>query len=607
MKSKSETGGVKGAVAKFNYACLLHLYEINKHEAAVEKWQKAGGKGTQPQLSHQMSQSVLKQVVATLENLNKSKKKDPIALYYYSYALALTGNVETVNRFDELMTEYPTAKQTADAPLVLGEFYFDNRDQQKAFREYGTALKSKNPLVKLYTRYKQSWINYAVGVDSKDQNKKKKAITDLVAVSKAAESKKGKLYKKLSEIIKADLMALLADFGNLEEARRILSSIGAKDVYAKLVEQMAYSRLNAGDTKGAYGLFQIAVKEDPLRSEAAAISTNLVRLAGQMNDVGLVAANLKLMVKSYMLDKKWRTVQKASQLKKTDAEIEALLYEFSTIIDRQGRETNNLQFLTSAQQLYELFIKTFPKSAKNVELQFYIAQIHLQNKQYLKGASILYTLLKKNPKFPQAKEASELMVTAAQFVVDSDKTVYKVPEPGTPLSPQKIPTNRKLYAECLELFLKFQPKNPLAPTMDFTAASIYYDYGHFDKAIKSYNSYVRRYPTGEFAKPAAARVLLYHQRQFDDEGLEKAKANFLAVPSFRADAEMMATIKAMTSIDKKGQEDSGLAGKKSKKGKKPKESEVNSQSESEEEVVSENEQAEEAIEASSPGQEDSEE
>lgn len=199
------------------------------------------------------------------------------------------------------------------------------------------------------------------------------------------------------------------------------------------------------------------------------------------------------------------------------------------------------------------------------------------------------------------------MVTAAQFVVDSDKTVYKVPEPGTPLSPQKIPTNRKLYAECLELFLKFQPKNPLAPTMDFTAASIYYDYGHFDKAIKSYNSYVRRYPTGEFAKPAAARVLLYHQRQFDDEGLEKAKANFLAVPSFRADAEMMATIKAMTSIDKKGQEDSGLAGKKSKKGKKPKESEVNSQSESEEEVVSENEQAEEAIEASSPGQEDSEE
>ncbi len=607
MKVKAESGGVKGAVAKFNYACLLHLYEINKHEATLEKWQAAGSKGAQPQLNHQMSLGVLKQAVSTLANLNKGKKKDPTALYYYGYALALTGDVETVNRLDELMTDYPTAKQTADAPLVLGEFYFDNKDPQKAFREYATALKSKNSLVKLYTRYKQSWINYAVGVDSKDQNKKRKAITDLVAVAKAAEGKKGKLFKKLSEIIKTDLMALLADFGNLEEAKRILSAIGAKDVYAKLVEQMAYARLNAGDAKGAYGLFQIAVKEDPLRPEAFAISTNLVRLAGQMNDVGLVAANLKLMVKSYILDKKWRTEQKAPFLKKTDADVEALLYEFSTIIDRQGRESNNLQFLASAQQLYELFIKTFPKSTKIVELQFYIAQIQLQNKQYLKGASLLYTLLKNNPKFPQAKEASELMVTAAQFVVDSDKTVYKVPDPGTPLSPQKIPPNRKLYAECLEMFLKFQPKNPLAPTMDFTAASIYYDYGHFEKAIKSYNSYVRRYPTGEFAKPAAARVLLYHQRQFDDEGLEKAKANFLAVPAFRADAEMMATIKAMNSIDKKGDKESDIANKKSKKGKKAKTPEDDPESESEEEVVSEDEQAEEAIETSSPAQEEEEE
>ena len=607
MKVKSESGGVKGAVAKLNYACLLHLYEVNKHEATIEKWQTAGGKGAQPQLNHQMSLGVLKQAVATLASLNKGKKKDPTALYYYGYALAIAGDVETVNRLDELMTEFPTAKQTADAPLVLGEFYFDNKDPQKAFREYATALKSKNQLVKLYTRYKQSWINYAVGVDSKDQNKKKKAITDLVAVSKAAEAKKGKLYKKLSEIIKVDLMALLADFGNLDEARRILSAIGAKDVYAKLVEQMAYARLNAGDPKGAYSLFQIAAKEDPLRPEAPAISTNLVRLAGQMNDVGLVAANLKLMVKTYMVDKKWRSIQKAPLHKKSDADLEALLYEFSTIIDRQGRETANPQFLASAQQLYELFIKTFPKSTKIVELQYYIAQIQVQNKQYLKGASLLYTLLKNNPKFPQAKEASEMMVTAAQVVIDNDKTAYKVEEPGTPLSPQKIPTNRKIYSECLELFLKFQPKNPMAPTMDFTVASIYYDYGHFDKAIKSYNMYIRRFPTGEFAKPAAARVLLYHQRQFDDEGLEKAKANFLAMPAFRADPEMMATIKAMSSIDKKGK-DSKVAGKKTKKVKKAKEAEAEEEAEEEaEDVVSENEEADEAIEASSPEEESSEE
>lgn len=607
MKGRAASGGLKGAISQFNYACLLHLYEVNQHQAAMEKWQAGGGKGAQPQLNHRMSMGVLKQASSALANQTKGKKKDQKALYYYGYSLALLGDVSTVNRLDELMTEFPSSPLFADASLVLGEFYFENKDPQKAFREYGVTAKAKKPIIQLYTRYKQAWINYAVGVDSKDQAKKKKAITDLVGVSKAAASKKGKLYKKLVDQIKTDLMALLADFGNLDEARRILSAIGAKDVSATLVEQMAYTRLNAGDVKGAYNLFQTSVKEDPLRPEAPVIVGNMVRLAGQMNNVQLVAANLKQLVDNYMKDKKWRSRQKEPLLKKTEADIEALLYEFSTIIDQQGRQTNNTQFLNTANQLYTLYMKTFPKSPKNTELRYYMAQIQIQMKQFAKAARMLYVILTKNPKFPQAKEASELMVTAAQYVVDSDKTAYKVPEPGTPLSPQKIPPNRKLYAECLELFLKFQPKNPLAPTMEFTAASVYYDYGHFDKAIKSYYSFVRRYPTNEFAKAAAARVLIYHQKQFDDKGLAKAKATFLAVPAFKADPQMVATIQATDTIQNanKKEKDAATAAKKSKKKKKqqpePEESENESEetdtASSQEEVQNE---SSEAIEASTP-------
>lgn len=593
MKGKSESGGANGAVGKFRYACLLHMYEISQNQVAFEKWQNAGGKGAQPALDQRMSLGVLKQALGSLANLNKGKKKDPKSLYYYGYALALAGDVEAVNRLDELMTDFKTSKYVQDASLVLGEFYFDNKDPQKAFREYNGTLKSKKQIIQLYTRYKQGWINYALGVDAKDQGKKKKAITDLVSVSKLAGESKSKLNQKLAEQIKKDLMPLLADFGNLEESRRILSAIGAKDVFANLVEQMAYARLNAGDIKAAYNFFQIAVKEDPMRPEAPVIMSNMVRLAGQLNDIGLVTSNLKLMIQNYIKDKKWRSIQKEPLLKKTDTDVEAIVYEFSTIIDRQGRETGNMQFMTTAQQLYSLFIKTFPKSPKVLELRYFIAQIQIQSKQYLKGARLLYVLLKKNPKFPQAKEAAELMITAAQFVIDNDKTVYKVPEPGTPLSPQKIPPNKQAYAESLELFLKFQPKNQLAPTMDFTVASIYYDYGHFDKAIKSYYAYVKRYPTGDFAKPAAARILLFHQKQFDDEGLAKAKALFLSMPAFRADPEMMATIQATDTIANQNKKNKAEANSKKSAAKKPdKESDVD-----ESDGPSE---AEDAIEASTP-------
>lgn len=599
MKARANSGGSKGAIAKFKYACLLHIYEINQNQTAFEKWQAGGNKGAQPVLNHRMSLGVLKQALGSLANLYKAKNKNPTALYYYGYALALSGDVEAVNRLDELMTDFNTSKYVPDAALVLGEFYFDNKDPQKAFREYNGTLKSKKQIIQLYTRYKQGWINYALGVDAKDQNKKKKAITDLVNVSKLAGESKSKLNQKLATQIKADLMPLLADFGNLEESRRILSAIGAKDVFATLVEQMAYAKLNAGDIKAAYNFFQITVKEDPMRAEAPVIMANMVRLAGQMNDVGLVANNLKLMIQNYIKDKKWRSVQKEPVLKKTDADVEAIVYEFSTIIDQQGRATGNMQFLASAQQLYGLFIKSFPKSSKILELRYFIAQIQIQSKQYLRGARMLYVLLKKNPKFPQAKEAAELMVTAAQFVIDNDKTVYKVPEPGTPLSPQKIPPNKKAYAESLDLFLKFQPRNQLAPVMDFTAASIYYDYGHFDKAIKRYYSYVKRYPTGDFAKPAAARILIYHQKQFDDDGMAKAKALFLSMPAFKSDPEMIATIKATDTIANQNKKTKAQAAE--KKAAKNKADEASDEQEDDGQS-----ETQEAIEASSPQDEDDE-
>lgn len=606
-KSRASGSGSKGAIARFNYACMLHMYEIRQHQAALEKWQAGGGKGAQPQLNHNMSVGVLRQASSALANLSKGSKKDPRVLYYYGYSLALLGDVSAVNRLDELMTEFPSSSVVSDAALVLGEFYFDNKDPQKAFREYAKTSKSKKTSVQLYTRYKQAWITYALGMEGKDQNKKRRAITDLVNITKVAKGKKGRIYNKMNDQVKTDLMTLLADYGNLDEARRILASVGAKDVSATLVEQMAYARLNAGDIKGAYTLFQTAVKEDPLRPEAPTISSNLVRLSGQMNNIGLVVANLKLMVDTYIKDKKWRSVQKAPLLKKTDADIEALLYEFATIIDRQGRETNDLNFLKSAVQLYALFGKTFPKSPKNEELRYYTAQIQLQLKQYAQAARMLYTILLKNPKFPQAKEASELMVTAAQLVMDNDKTAYKVPEPGTPLSPQKIPPNKKLYAECLELFLKFQPRNELAPTMEFTVASVYYDYGHFDKAIKGYYTFIRRHPGNQFAKPAAARILIYHQRQFDDEGLAKAKATFLAVPTFKADPEMVATIQATDTIENqnKRKKEAGIAAKaanrkKAASGLSGEQPSVEGQGDE----SSSQEETDEAIEASTPQDEE---
>lgn len=530
-RGKTSIGGLKGGIAQLNYACLLEIHEMSVYREKLNKWSDAGGTGAQPQLDNRGSTQALARAVSTLSSYYKSPKKNPNALYYYALALAVKGDVMTVNIFDEYMTNFKKDKKIGDAYLALGDHYFERRDLPKAFREYNKALKLGRPIVKAYTRYKMAWINFATAVEQKNTAKQGKIIEDLVNQKGRLDRSKNKLEKRLGAMIASDVSDLLAQQGNLAEAKRILKAMNADDVYATVLEKMANVKISNNDIEGAYQLFSLALKEAPERRESLLIATSMVQIAAQKNDVKRLTGMLKYMVNNFTQDESpWRKAQKDNKaaLTKANTQIETMVIDYAAAIDNQGRQSNDNNMLNAARSLYEVFIKSFKKSKRLREVKTQYGTLLYLQKSYVASARVLHEVLSENSRDKSAKELAALMVTAAQYAVDADKTQYTPVDPSTPKDekPRPIPATKKVFADSLDMFAKLNPSDPNAPAMIYTSAAIYYDFGHFPEGIKRLEAYIVKYPANDFAKQAAVKVLNYQLKQNDKKGLKKSIEQF---------------------------------------------------------------------------------
>ena len=568
-------------------ACSAALGEKRRYDAAQAKYQEAGAKGNAPQENHAQSAAQVKAVAQALDAKSKQNKTDAKLNYWAGLALGMTGDEWAVNKLDDAMRNSKDPILTARAELAMAEFLFDKKGPGAALEGYRKVVKLKDPGSALYARYKLAWVDYASGVQAKNNGLKKQALTSLARISHDANSsgggggvkKKKKKRKKsgddddddddadkdaekdgggdpfimaLAKVVKDDILNLSIDYGNAPDVQNILRSVGASDVYATFLERAAYVKWEAGQTGDAYKMFAAAIKEQK-DAKNLQLNLNLAQIAGQMNNIPLLLQNLKVIQKTFLADKApWRKKQKPAELKKTDKQLETTFFDYCAALDQAARKDQQPKSLASADELYGIFLAGFPKSPKAYEARFYDGQILYIMKSYLKSAQALVAMVTQNPRGKFTKDGLDVMVTAAQTAVDNDKTKYDVAKMGSLKKPQTIPTIRKTYAEALELYVKMTPKTDKTPAMRYVAAGIYYDYGHYKEATKTYWSYVQTYPTDPMSLQAAQRLLEYYKQQKSEGGFEKAKAKLADIKPIGAAPQLASYFVKKDKGSKKG-------------------------------------------------------
>lgn len=558
---------VKKSKNPLDAACAANAAEKKRYDAAIIKFQEGGAKGAQPKENYVQSLAQVKAASQVFNAKVKKNKADAKANYWLGLSLALLGDDWAVNKLDDAQQNTKDPILTARAELALAEFLFDKKGAGAALDSYKKVLKLKDPQSILYARYKLAWIDYASGVQAKNGALKKQALTGLARIShdtsssaKKAKKKKGKatdddnsddesddtsapdpFQVKLAKVVKDDILNLSIDYGNQADVQMILKSAGASDVYATFLERAAYVKWEAGQSVEAYKMFAAAIKAQDKKTKNVQLNLNLAQIAGQLNNVPLLMQNLKIIQKIFLAEKSpWRKEQKPAALKKTDEQLETVYFDYCAALDQAARKDQQAKTLANADEMYKLFLTTFPKSAKAYEARFYDGQILYMMKSYLKSAQAMLAMIEQTPKGRFTKDGLDIMVTAAQLVVDNDKTKYDVAKMGTLKTPRPLPPIRKTYAEALTLYTKMAPKIDKTPAMKFVAAGIYYDYGHYKEAVKAYWSFVQLYPNDPFAKQAAQRLLEYYKLQQTEAGYEKAKAKLAGIGPIATAPELAA-------------------------------------------------------------------
>ena len=538
-KMANAQGAVESGAATLNYACVQSALETKQFQVQTKQFQDSGGKGKAPVINHQASMEFAKSALAKLNSVAKAKKNDPEAIYYLGLAFAVTGDEWAVNKFDDVIRMAPGTDFAANAQLGLAEFYFDKKGPAGAFDAYSKVLKGKKGFPQSYARYKLSWVNYVQGAQAKNREAMRTAITNLAKLSKSLSEAEDGPDVGLAKSLKEDILAMVIDFGDQAEAQRILKSVGAAEVYATFLDRLAYAKIDAGAPADAYKLFAAELKEQPKSKNNVQVSINMAAIAVQLGNIPLLVGNVKSILATYISEKStWRKKQKPADLKKSDAQIEGLVFDYATGVDQEGRKDQKPQTLAAADELYGLFLKSFPKSAKAYDARFYDGQLNFVQKKFVPAATVLLAMITENPKGKNTKDGLDIMVTAAQSAIDADKTAYTLPKPGMAKNEIKIPPAKKLYADCLDLYVKYNPRNENAPAMRFASGSVYYDFGHYKDGNKRYFTLIKTAPANPFAKPAAARVFEYFKAQKGDEAFEKVKAKFAAVVPLRTAPEL---------------------------------------------------------------------
>ena|GEM_PF-2900512 len=533
--------GQGGGIGDLHAACVQSALEEEAHEKKMTQFNDAGGKGKAPVFDNRRSLDLLKSAKAKLE-ASYEVKKSPLVGYHFGFALALLADDWSINRLDEAQRGLKGTEIAGNSYLVLGEIYFDKQTFDKAAEYYKKALVDAADEHKDYAKYKLAWLDYLKGLQPKNPAVQRKAIQELAQVSKRLSNANG-IAKGIGLKAKEDVLSMIVTLGDLAAAKQILQSVEATDLYGTLLERMAYTKMSEGNAKSAYDLFGLSIKERPLAETAVELAINQTTIAGQANNIPLVVSNLKTLVRSYIQPKApWRKKQKKPALKKWDGRIEALFADYTTAIDRQGRDTKNATVLGQTETLYKIFLKYFPKSAKAYDMQFYLGQLLYFMQKNEPAARALEKMVKAQPKGKYTKDALEIMVTAAQTALDADKTAYSLPQPGKGLEELKIPTVRKTYADSLDIFVKLMPQHANAPDMQFAAASVYYDFAHYDDGIKRYKSFIRKHPTSSYSVTVVARILEYYKYNEKPAALEQVKREIAEIPTLGTDPALKAAL-----------------------------------------------------------------
>lgn len=499
--------------------------ELDFYVFQYEKWKNTDAKtrGKQPQISYKASESQIHLAINAFRKLVTSYPKHPrtdAALYSLAGALSRTNDDNALLYYKQLIKQFPKSPLVPDAWLAMGEYYFDKHQIPEATKAYQSVMEYKTHRAYAFAVYKLGWCYYnSQGVkETNPGDNLRKSISAFKLVVKLAETNKDKKNFNLRDEAIRDLVMAFAETEDTDAAWKYFKTIGEEAKFYVMLERLGNTYADAGKNDKAIEVFTRLVTEAPTKANNPKIYQKLVELYDTTNRQAKSVETIKAMHLLYAVKSSpWIIAQKEKQDVITDASklTERTTHRYGTMFHSRGQKTKNKQIEAYAAEIYTQYLDSFSSAEPAYEIRYYLADIQMAQGKYEASSDNYMKVAKQKPKDGRYLKESALMSVTAIARLNEQSKFAPLPPAGQVPKPLEVHKAKQLYVSVIDQYIALLPNEKDGHAMRYTAAQIYFDYGHYDVAIKRFDGIATGFPSTKQGQTSARVVVAYFNEKSD--------------------------------------------------------------------------------------------
>ncbi|MGE0868234.1 MAG: tol-pal system YbgF family protein [Kofleriaceae bacterium] len=442
---------------------------------------------------------------------------------------------EAMQRFQEVIDNYPRSALYGDAWMMIGEHWFATGDWRKAKAAY-TKIGDDAATSDLAT-FKLAWCEWKLGDTTQAAKDFKRVLDKAVEAERSGTESQRRRSASLREEALEYLVVVFTED----------RSISPKEVFDFLVsiDGERYSRdvmVKVADSYGAQAewdrsndAYRFLIKMDPESIKAAEFQRAIIANWNSALDVDRAQDEIKVLLDQFGPGTAWAKAQTNKEaLARSLATTEQLTRTTAMNIhgEAQRREKADkkadVALYGRAAAAYEQYLAAFgvgkTATASAVELRYYRADILLFKLGKTEEAGDEYLLVGKSA--PVGKFHKDALLNAMN--------AYEKARPKDTVGRAKLYPVDKKFGEAIDLYATLFPADPTLVGVIFKNGQMFYDYGEYDEAIKRFGVIVTKYPNDPNAGPAGDRILSALNKAQDYENIENWARKLKKAKAFAA-------------------------------------------------------------------------
>ena len=450
----------------------------------------------------------------------KSRRMDEVLFFLGFNSYQLSRAEAGAKYFHELETRYPRSHYVYEAHFQLGEHYFKYKNWPRAARYYDKVARNKKGKFYFLALYKLAWSQYKRGYVSRGLG----ILERIIKEGRAQRDSQRVVFT--SEAIEDLTLFYSYSRKPPKEAPSYFHGLLGDKKAEELLKKLADNYKSMGHTQGVMSLFTYLIDRHPLDPKACENRHHIVQTLYHSAKLKQVISYTRSWVRNCGRDSSWAEAHDRDEdlIRETHEKMEVTLRKYSLRNHQTFRATKTNRSRVLALNFYRMYFSEFEDTKHSDQMHFFYGELLFDSGKYVSAIKKYEEVIKKYPDSKYASTAYTNQILALEKTLPSSKEIEKMTgqRKGVIDLPQKIQVFITLALRYLEKF----PKRKNSSSILYRVGTLYYSFGHLDKAAIQLKTLYNRYPSISYISDVGGLLLDIYNRKKDYASLQTLASQF---------------------------------------------------------------------------------